>query len=368
MADEAFHGIAMAVGVQADATTVNATIRDLAGAPLVADETDGFILGDRESGDAASGISSPSLEAIFREVQAVAASRTERADTFQKVTATGFAVAFLMQGNGDDSGAPDAGAADMATLFPGYEAIYEMIGLIGANGANPIVEYTSRHDGSTGGAGADGVIVHGTIKVWMGDLAVVFEDCVVTSAVLASTPGGNVLCTVNIQVGVIDTANIDDGIAFPTITYDAMEDLAAPIVEGVAFAAFGQTRGHENLTITITNEITVFGDSNASISGERQVHSRRVITVDGTLYVNATDSKAALDNLIDTSPPTDDLSFQVGTVSGASDVLNAFKIEVNNLQAKAIKYVPLGEAMAVEITGAKATATSAGAEFKLTFN
>ena len=368
MADEGFDGLAIAVGVQADSTSINTTIRDLAGAPLVADETDGFILGDRESGDAGSGISSPSLEAIFREVAAVGASRTERADSFQKIDATGFAITFAMQGNGADSGAPDAGAADMATLFPGYEALYEMIGLIGASGANPIVEYTPRHPGSTGGAGADGIIVHGTIKCWMGDLAIVFEDVAVSSAVLAPTPGGDVLCTANFLVGATDVANIDDGIAFPTLTFGAMEDIAAPIVEGVAFKAFNQTRGFESLTITITNEINIFGDSNVDVTGERHAHARRLITVDGRLYINATDSKAAIDNLINTSAPTDDLSFQVGTAAGASEVLNAFKIEVNNLQAKAIKYTQIGDALVVDLANAKATATSAGAEFKLTFN
>ena len=62
MAYEDFDGLAIAVGVQSDFETINDTIRDLAG---VIDETDGCVLGDRESGDADSGISSPDLAGVY---------------------------------------------------------------------------------------------------------------------------------------------------------------------------------------------------------------------------------------------------------------------------------------------------------------
>ena len=96
--------------------------------------------------------------------------------------------------------------------------------------------------------------------------------------------------------------------------------------------------------------------------------TRRVITVDGTLYINATDSEAAYQNLIATVAPTADLSFQIGTIATPTDTINAFKFEVNNLQGKGIKYNRIGQALVVEISGAKATGLTAGSEFTLTFN
>jgi hypothetical protein len=73
--DEAFDGMAIAVGVQTALGDPNTTIRGLTG---TIDETDGCVLGDKASGDAESGISSPSLEGIFREVPAVRATAQPR--------------------------------------------------------------------------------------------------------------------------------------------------------------------------------------------------------------------------------------------------------------------------------------------------
>lgn len=364
MADESFDGLAMAVGVQSAFGTINATIRDLA---ETLDETDGMILGDKASGDADSGITSPTLEGIFREVAAVAASFTEKADSFQRLNGTGFAITFPMQGNGATA-TPASGEADLGTLFPGYDALYEMMGLIGAHGTAPVEEYTPRHAGSTGGAGPDGSTVYGTIKVWHGNLSMVLQDCIVESADFVSDPGGNVLVSANIRIGSIDPTLIVDGVTFPTLTYGAMEDNAAPVVEGVAFAAFGQTRDFEALTIRIENTIAEFKRSNIDVTGIGYAQTRRQFLVSGVLYVNASDSDAAVQQLISGSAPTNDLSFQVGEVAGATDTINAMKFEVNNLQPKNVKYDRRGDAMVVTLSNAKATATSAGAEFKLTFN
>ncbi len=365
MADQAHAGLAIAVGVQDGFGSPNTTIRGLTG---TIDETDGFILGDKNSGDADSGISSPSLDGVFREVAMVAASRTERADSFQKLAVSGFSVTFPMQGNGATS-TPTVGEADMATLFPGYEAIYEMIGFIGADGGSGCEhDYTPRHDGSTGGAGADGILVHGSIKCWQGDLSIFFQDVVVSSASVVPEPGGNALITVNFEVGSVPTAYILDGVTFPTLTFGAMEDNAAPVVEGVGFSAFGQVRGFENLTITIENTITPFKDSNVATSGERQVHVRRQFLVSGTLYINTSDSMAAATQLISSSAPSDDLFFQVGTIATAALTIEAFRWDLFNLQPKSIKYNRIGDALVVELTNAKATGTSAGSEAQLTFN
>ena len=226
-----------------------------------------------------------------------------------------------------------------------------------ANGTDPVVEYTPR--AST---------IYTTWKLFHGDLAFVFSDCIVESLTLAFTPAQSVIVTANIAVGTFDTSTTVDGFTFPTIDYEEMASLTGPVVEGVAFTAFNQVRGFENLTITIANAVEKFGDSNVDVSGERQSQTSRIISVSGTLYSATADSDAEFANLINASAPTHDLSFQVGTAAGNAEVCNAFKIEVNNLQAKDIKYNRIGTAMAVELNDSKATATSAGAEFKLTLN
>jgi hypothetical protein len=148
-----------------------------------------------------------------------------------------------------------------------------------------------------------------------------------------------------------------------------MASLAGPTVEGVAFTAFNQQRGFENLSIAIKSDLARFPDSNVATSGERISLTKREIGVTGTLYGLLDNTEAAHANLIDTSAPTHDLSFQVGKVNdGDPDVNNAFKFEVNNLQANDIKHNRVGDASAVEIGDSKATSTTAGTEFTLTLN
>jgi hypothetical protein len=357
MADETFDGLAIAV----EAQTVFGTPIDMS-ALGNGDLSDGYVLGDKNSGDAESGITTPSLSAIVREVAAVAASFTESADAFLRLAADGFSITFPMQGNGGTS-TPTPGEADLATLAPGYEALYESIGLIGATGGSGCEhDYTPRIGASSP------TVRYLTIKMFHGDLSIQLDDCIVDSASMVFTPGGNGLCTANIKVGSIPTANIVDGVTFPTIDYEEMADNAAPVVEGVSFAAFGQTRGFENLTINIAQDVEEFGDSNVDDTGIRQVVTGRRFTVDGTLYVNTSDSAAESDNLVLTTAPTADLSFQVGTVATAGLTMLAYNIECRNLQSRSIKYNRIGDVLAVEMSGAKCTGLTAGSEFQLTFN
>ncbi len=360
MADDQFEGVAVAVGVQSAFGTPNSTIAALTG---TLDETDGFVLGDRNSGDADSGISIPALDAIFRESPDVAASFTQKFDSFQRIEVNGFQITFPLQGNGATAGVPTAGEADFATLHPGIEAILETMGLIGATGGEGASQdYTPRHSGSSGGS-----TIYSTWKIWHGKLEMVFEDCLIESAEFVFTPGGNCLVTCNVLVGTFDhTVAVDVG-AFPTLTFGSQEDMAAPVVEGVSFG-WGGVRGFENLTIAVQNIIEKFGDSNVATTGQRQAQTGRRFTVAGTLYVVAADSDFEFDNLKDTDAPTVDLSLQLGTATGASDQINAFLIEVNKLQAKSIKYNRVGDVIVCELGDGKATGTTAGSEFRLTAN
>lgn len=353
MADQAFNGVGFAIQTQAAYGTVDPECKALSGALVAAD---GIILGDKGFGDAESGVTLPNFQAVMREVQQVAGTYTAQADAFVREAVEGLSITFPLKGNGADAGAPDAGAA-----LPdvGIDNLYEIAGLVGANGAAaPDYAYTPR--AST---------IYGTIHLWVADLDFILQDCLVETLEIALNASGNAFVTANIKVGKLESWN--DGVTFPTFTWGAQSSLAAPTVEGVAFAAFGQTRGFQDeLRITITNGIEEFTDSNVTDTGIRLSQRDRVITVDGRLYLESTDSAAEHTALVSTSAPTADLSLQLGTADVAGEVtaLNACLINVNNLQARDIKYDRTGANTVVELTGAKATGTTGGDEFMLEYN
>jgi hypothetical protein len=356
MADELFDGVCFAMDIQDSGFgTPDATIAALSG---TINQTHGCVLGDKGSGDAESGITLPTIAPKYRDKKDVDDSYTQSADSFIKALVEGFSITFPLQGNGADAGDPTAGNA-IPDL--GIWAIWRSLGMLGANGAAaPDYKFTPEY-----------ATTYSTIKLWYGDFSIVFSDCLVDSASLVWTPGdtGLGLMTANIKVGTFDPADFTDGVAFPTVTYGFQSSLSAPAVEGVAFT-WGQVRGFENLTVNINNTVEEFGDSNVATTGVRQSQTKRLITVDGTLYINATDSDFAFQNAVSASAPTTDLSFQVGDpdVGGAETSLNAYKVEVNNLQAKSIKHNRIGTALAVELSGAKATSTTAGTEFMFEYN
>jgi len=354
MAKVAFSGLAVAVGVQGAFGTPNATIAGLdhTGSP---DLSDGHVRGDAESGDSESGITVPNLVGVYRPAAQVAASWTESPDEFEKVLAEGFSFSWIMQGNGDTP-APAVGDADLSVIMPGIEAILECAGLTGAAGGSGVEQdYTPRASA-----------IFTTWKLWHGTLAFVFSDCLVDSLIFTPAVGGKCLVTANVSVGTFDHTTAVTGFTFPTIDYEEMASLAGPTVEGVAHTAFGQVRGFENLAVTIENPVERFLDSNVDVTGEFLAQNKRIISVTGRIYVDSGDDDAAFIELKNLNAPTDDLSFQVGT-PGATPI-NAFKIEVNNLQPKDIKYGETGDFLIVELGDSKATSTTAGTEFQLTMN
>jgi hypothetical protein len=350
--DQDFNGIVIAVQTQAAFGTVDPECKALSGALSVGD---GIVLGDKNSGDGETGITFPNLSAIVREVAQVSASFTQQADSFIREAVEGLSITFPLQGNG----ATSSQSADEAQPDAGIDAILGAAGLVGATGAvDPDYIYTPR-----------ATVEYCTVHLWVADLDFILQDCLVETLVIASTAGANALITANFKVGAMESYN--DGVTFPTPTWGTQSSLAAPTVEGVNFNAFGLTRGFQDeLAVTITNGIEEFGDSNVDITGIRQSQTDRIITVDGRLYLNGTNSAAEHDALVSTSAITDDLTFQLGTADPGSGTptLNAALITVAELQAKDIKYDRTGTATVVEISGAKATGSTAGSEFSLTYN
>lgn len=352
MADETF-AIGFAVGVQSAFGTPNATIAALSGSLGV---SDGIVLGDAESGDAESGIVTPSIEGFYREVADVSGSYTKSADAFLRAEVNSLAITIALKGNG----ATATPASDEAQPDAGIDALWQMSGLTGATGSNADYEYTP-----TTGLGT----IYGTVKLWIADLSFVFTDVLVDSAAMAYEPGDAGIATFNLSVGTHDpSTDFADGVTFPDFDYGTQTSLAAPVIEGVGHA-WGQTRGFNTLTATVAQELETFGDSNVDTTGLRQSQTGRTVTVDGTLYIATADSDFEYQNLVSTTAPTDNMTFQVGTANGAgTGTLNAVKVEVNNLQGTNIKYNRIGTATAVELAGAQATGTTAGSEFKLSYN
>jgi hypothetical protein len=352
MADQDFNGIALAIAEQTDFGYVNATVRDLSGALAV---DDGIILGDKESGDAESGITIPNLSAFSREVPQVVSSFTQSADYFLREVVEGLAITFPLKGNGADAGAPDA---DLAVPDEGIASLYANAGLLGATGTgSPDWKYTPR-----------ATTIYSTVHLWVADLDFIFQDCLVDTLEFAFTPGETALVTASFKVGSVQSYNAD--VTFPTFTWGFQSSLAPPVVENVNFGTFGLTRGFEDLKISIANNVVEFKDSNVATTGLRQSQVDRVITVDGRMYLNETTSDAAHTSLVNTSAPTAALSLQLGTADSDGEVtaLNAISMNVLNLQPKDIKYDRTGTAAVVEISGAKATGTTAGSEFMFEYN
>ena len=79
--------------------------------------------------------------------------------------------------------APPAGEAKPDA---GIDARWQMAGFVGANGTNPLYEYTPRHAGSSGGS-----TIYGTLKLWIGDLSFVLWDALIESLSIVINAGGS---------------------------------------------------------------------------------------------------------------------------------------------------------------------------------
>ncbi len=333
---------AIALGVQADVDTINATIRDLSGS---LSSTDGIVLGDRESGEGESGITLPQFTRVSRE-RADLTSFTQQANSFLRTEATSFEVAFSLQGNGA-SATPSAGEAKP---FAGIDAIFQGAGLAGANGTSPDYEYTP-----------DSVTTYLTIKLWDGDIAYVFKSCVIETLSLPFVAADVVIVKASIRVGEVVSAT--DATSFPTFTYGTQASLSAPQVVSAAFTFGGRTR-FANLALSIANAIEEVPDSSQA-TGLRLSQTARSFVISGQIDTDDSDTDFEHTNLEGTTAPTGDATWRIGTAAGASDTMNGWNVEANNLQIDDYKRVRAGDSMAATIT-AHCTAATAATQFKIT--
>ena len=344
MADQNF-AAGFAIGIQVDVDTLNATIAGLTGA---LDSSDGIVLGVADAGLGETGITLPNFAREAVEVADVVGSFTRQANSFEKVNVEGFDITWLLKGNGVAS-TPSAG---QAKPLAGIDALIEIAGLDGANGTSPVYEYTPAV-GTT----------YGTIKLWVGDVAYVFKSCVINRMLFTFVGGDSVRVTSSIRISSVES--VTDGTALPTFDYTTQSSLAAPPLVGAGFD-WGPTRGFNKMDLTINNTLEEFADSNQA-TGVRVSQTDRSIEMDAVILVDDSDTDYEYSNLSASAAPTDDAIFQLGDVAGATDPLNAVKVEFNNPIADSFQPDRLGDLLVSNVI-AHATGTAAGNEFMLTFN
>ena len=351
MADQEYE-IGMAVGVQADIDTLNGTISALAG---TLDETDGIVLGDPDSGDFESGISAPSFVRESREQSDVEGGFRSRHGTFLRVDAQGLEITWAVKGNGTTS----TGGAGEAKPDPGIDALHEMGGLAGVNGAGEIYEYTSRTNASAGG-----IVRYGTVKLWVGDLAWVLKSCTCSSLKFTVQPSGIILATAVIDVGNVES--FTDPVTFPTFDYGNQESLQPNTVENVT-TSFGAVRGWESLEFELATELFRSQDS-ARTGGLRTAGSGREVNVTSRLYVASSASGFEYLRVVETAAPTNDLGFQLGTAAAGSGTINALLVDVRNVEVASMKPTPEGDVMIADIEGRATSPIAGNSEIGITYN
>jgi hypothetical protein len=335
----------IAVGIQSAFGTVSPTIPGLGTA---VDETDGAVLGDRESGDGESGITLPSIVRISRERADLGFSRQK--DSFQRQEGQGLSIAFELKGNGSTTTTPLAGEAKP---LPGIDAIMESAGLTGANGTAPVYEYTPTPNVSN----------YATIKLWDGDLSFVFQDCIIESLELPQTGGEIVIAVANYRIGQINSIQAE---TFPTFTYGTMATLSAPSVVSAGFV-HGTSREFQEANININNNIEEIPAGN-QISGRRLSQTTRRIDFSGLLDDDVAVPLFDYNNIADTLSNLEDVTWRIGVAAGGTDLVNGVSFDISELQTLDVKADRGGDLRQVQIEGQATSVAAAGDEFKITFD
>ena len=315
----------------------------------ILNEADGIVLGDRDSGTGETGITLPDFVRVESENSDL--GFTAQASNLERIDPQNLAVAWKLKGNGATA-TPAVGEAQPAA---GIDAILQGAGLVGANGAaGAEYVYTPRTGQST---------IYLTIRLWVDRLTWLFQDVLVDTLTLTPTPGGALLAQAAFGVGSLNS--FVQAPSAPSFDYGNQASLSAPLVVNAGFD-WVVSRGFRSWEVALANSLENFPDSNQP-SGQRVVQSQRRVTVTGSVYAETSDRDAAYSVLSASSAPTADASYRIGTAAGASDEINGVQIATNNLQITQYKPEAAGKTKVSDVEG-RATATTEGGEFSLTFD
>jgi len=347
MADQPW-AIGIAVFPQAAFGTPHAATVALAG---TVDESEGAVLGAAGNGTGDSGITVPTFTISETPLADVTSSFTRQAGGIGTLLPEGLEIAFQWKGNGDTTTTP---AADEAMPKAGVDAILQSAGLEGASGpAAPDWDYTP-----------SATPIYLTIKLWVAGNSFAFQDCILESLSLPFVGGEGSIAVARISIGSVNTQSVVSPL--PTFDYGAQATLTPPASKSVAFT-WGALRGYGAFTAEIVNEIEQFEDGNQP-SGFRIGVSGRSVNGSGNLWMTAdgTTEEYEYEALIATVAPTDDMTWTLGTPAGATEVLNAIEMNLNNFRVTSVGYDRAGGNTQAVVDG-YCTADAAGEELTIRF-
>lgn len=345
MTDVAFGDATFACGVQSAVGVPNAAIVALSEVGGALNSTDGIVLGDRESGEHNTGIAFPQH---VREGRALAdVGLTKQDDSLLRVATNGLQISIPLKGNGVTF-TPSLGEAKP---LAGIDALLQAAGWVGVNGVAPLYVYT---------LGLSTIYL--TVKIYVGDLAYIYQDVTCERAGLVATPGGNGIYTFDLVPGKVNAVN--DGVTQPVNDYGTQLSLDAPVIQ-LAGHDFGQVRGFNAWSWSIDNTIADIEDSNID-GGLRKEQDERTVEAAAVFFVEAADSDFDYAQLADAAAPSDAEFWQGGVVT-TSGPINGFLCEMDTPRNVEQKQTKLGTALGTEVT-VRGTASTAGQEARLTFN
>lgn len=197
-------------------------------------------------------------------------------------------------------------------------------------------------------------------------------DCRARSFEIAFAGGKVPKATVDLAVGSIkDPTTTPLSVASsPTLTYGAQATVAPPVANAVGFLWRGQNPsvGLQEITLSIQNQVSEFGDMNATYGVVQEIEDRTV-EAQGLMYVEGASTAEVFEFeqiLADAIGDLTALSFTVGTAAGASSPAKAVYVSIPSPEVIDVDYRNIGSKAAVQVT-LRARASAANGELELRF-
>ena len=321
------------------------------------DNTDeGLLLGDRESGEGNSGFSI-TIERDHRETAPIGSSDTQSISDGLGLKASGFSVGVVMTGSKRTTTATPVDADFEPSI--GFGGLLDCGGLAGAADS----------------VGVGWEYVPGGIKTASGltyqsGNRYELKDILASSLVFNYPPGGIAILDASLEVGLVkDPTSTPTTVALPTLDYGVQASVSSPQVKSLA-TTWKNVQGFSDLTVTVNNEISTIGDSNAD-NGEVKESAKQQFLVDATMFLddNSDDETLATEQMLASAIGSlQSFTFQHGTpeTTGSLPAV-AHKWTFSRLEILSATLVQLGSKAGVKINGIARGAT-ANVQASLIFN
>lgn len=347
MADHSWGNAALCILPQSAQGTVNSTITGLTTTVATAD---GLVIGVGDKGEGGTGIEMPEHQRVGQELARI--GNSAQADQFLREVAANMKLIFPLAGGRNTAGNPTVDADfNLATHFPGLDAILRACGLTGAAwGSGVGHEYTP-----------SGAATYATVGLFFGGLKVVYLDVLVALDV-EMEGGKSAVATASFDVGSIYSWGAQ---TLSTIT-QGNQATAAPVVQNTA-ASWGATRPPRTLSLSINPNITDTPDFNAA-NGRRRAQESIDVTFSAEIYAATSDPDFERDELVKTTAPTADLTMLVpGASTSNGGVANSYSLAINNNVPRTAKPRKFGSYLGWEVSGEAKAISTAGTELSLIF-